>query len=217
VIFASLNQRCSISSEEIEGFYWAHGMLELQHFLLCRPNGPRDAGWRFAILDADTECRVGFARENPGRVASFLGRFVSSRILPGRVEVRETGDEPLVFVVTSPPPLFGSQIDISDADDHPVGHVRLGPRSGGETGRILDRGNSLFAKLRGEWNSRSIVIAQPDGSELATVRKEPSISSGRQEQADSCLFLRVNDLAADDPFAKMLLLGSVLALDLVHR
>jgi hypothetical protein len=192
-------------------------MLELQRFLLCRPNGPREAGWQYAILDGDTERRVGFARENPGRLVGFLARVVSRRVLPCRVEVRETGDEPLVFVLTSPPRLFASQIEISDADDHTVGHVRLAPRSGGETGRILDSGNGLFAKLQGNWSTKSIVMARPDGSELATVRKESPSSAARHVDPASCLFLSLDELVADDPFAKMLLLGSALGLDLVYR
>jgi hypothetical protein len=192
-------------------------MLELQRFLLRRMSGSQGPGRAYDILDPDTEQPAGFTRENPGAMARRLRQFLSPRILPTRIEVREIEDESLVFIVSRSVGLFSQEIEVADADEQLVGYLRLGAWSTNGNARIHDRDCTLLAELHGNWRTMNIVMLGPDGNKLGSVRTASANDSSSATNPRSCLLVTLDECLADQPFAKMLLLGSTLGLAFSYR
>jgi hypothetical protein len=192
-------------------------MLELQRFLLRRISEPPGPGRAYEILDPDTEQRAGFARENPGAVVRRLRQFLSPRFLPTRTEVREIEDESLVFIVSRTIGLLGQEIEVADADEQLVGYLRLRSWSRRGNSSIYDQDSSLFAELQGNWSTMNFIMIGPDGSKLGAVTNVSVNQGPHTTNAGSGFLVALDEFLADQPFAKMLILGSALGLDLAYR
>jgi hypothetical protein len=184
-------------------------MLERQRFLFRKESGSGENGLTSEILDPDTQQHVGVVRECSRMGLGLLRRLFALLVPPTRLAVRETEDESLVFTVTPSFSLFGQEVTVADADDNLVGYIRPGFRGGLW---IYDRDRVAFARLSGSWQKKEISIVRPDGLELGMVTMD---DSGRSSDSEGKSFIiSLDDRLADEPFAKMLLLGAVLGLDL---
>jgi hypothetical protein len=184
------------------------GLLELQRFLIKEPLAPREKGGAYAIFDPGTKQQVGVARAAPGLPARFLRWFVPRTLLPTKLVVYETEDESLVFTVSRVVNLWRQRIEIYDADDHFMGYGENSIFSGRSGFRFYDRRGLPFANVEGEIQGRRFRFVSRDGRELGVV--EPGVDAG------SCL-VSLHEELAEQPLAKMLLLGAALAIDLVYH
>lgn len=150
-------------------------------------------------------------------LARLLGWSAHRPLLPARLKVYETEDESLVFKVRRVASLWGQRSEIYDADDHFIGYGENSVFSGLSGFRLYDRRGLPFANVEGEFRSRSFRFVSRDGRELGVVARagggggsELSVESG------SCL-VSLHEELAEQPLAKMLLLGAVLTIDMAYR
>jgi hypothetical protein len=191
-------------------------MLERQRYLFRRRGDLGETGSAYEILDADSHERTGIARVMPAPSARFFRRQMFRRSRPGRIEVRETEDESLIFTVTSAVGLLGRDMKVADADDNLVGSLKLGSwaRSGVW---ICDADNRLFAQVVGDWRTEEVSMARPDRTQAALVTKEERDPSPGVTPREAAFIVTVDDRLAAEPFAKMLILGAILGLELYYR
>jgi hypothetical protein len=192
-------------------------MLEQQRYLIKRMSRSQGQGRAFEILDPDTERCAGFARENPSAIVRRLRQFLSLRFLPTRIEAREIEDESLVFIVNRSAGLVSQEIEVADADEQLIGYLRLSAWATNGNVRIHDSNCSLFAELQGNWETMNIVMLGPDGAKLGSVTKASPNESLSARTPGSFLLVAIDECLTDQPFAKMLLLGSTLGLAFVYR
>jgi hypothetical protein len=117
-------------------------MLERSRLLVRNWTQPGDGPPRRPILDADTGEPAGFARWQPAESPWWR------RLGPAALEVRETEDESLLFVLRRCWGL-GTSWEVRDADGRPVAVVRRG--------WVEDRRESLAALIerdRAVWRFR---------------------------------------------------------------
>jgi hypothetical protein len=178
-------------------------MLEHERFLIIARPCATSRCSQYEIRDAGSEQLVGMARPKPDKVTAFFGRFSQSRLWPLKLEAFETDDEPLVFIVRRNIGWGRGQVRIADADDHLVGRVLMRGPSAAQSFWILDRNN--FVYLTGEFLAeRSVhILRSRDGIVLATL-----------DCTKSMMRVEFDATLHDQPLAKMLVLGSALALDL---
>jgi hypothetical protein len=128
------------------------------------------------IEDAATGAELGTARPAP-RPWWLPLRSV--------LEIRETGDAPLVFTLRRGWPLL-LQREVRDAEGRPVGRL-LGPLVEDAAGRRL-------------------AILGPDGS----FRRPNGVTAARLTAEKGCITIRFEGETDADPFGRMLLLAAVL-------
>jgi hypothetical protein len=180
-------------------------MLELQRYLFRKKGDFRQTGYVYEIFDPDTQERIGIVREGPPIIEGLLRRLFALLFTPCRYEVRETEDESLVFTVTRSFSPFGQEETVADADENVVGYVRSGLW-------IYDRDRVAIARFSRSRQKKEISILTPDGSELGMLTTE---YSGTHSASDGrSILVSLGERLADEPFAKMLLLGAILGLDL---
>lgn len=193
------------------------GLLELQR-LLCKERAAGREGLAvYDVFDPTTQEQVGVVREQSGSLGRLLRRFLSPRLVTTTLEVRETEDESLVFMVHRAMGWWRRRIDIYDADDRWMGCGEKRAFWGQGGFWIYDRRNLPFAQIRGAFQSRGYRFLGPDGRELGTVtreRTEPRTEASAPVQ--HCL-VSISDELAGQPLAKMLLLGVALVIHMVHH
>ena len=168
-------------------------MLEQQGLLLgpwAPPAGTRGAGRHGAaaaraVLDASTRSRLGVVRQRGGGGRLWL-RWLGRQSL----EVCEAEDESLLCTVLSP--WWLARVgEVYDADERRVAVVH-GPR-------VLDGYGQLLADFRTSAQGGRGRFVAPEGVELGQV-----ITAGAET------ILQFSAAVAEQPFAKMALLGAVL-------
>jgi hypothetical protein len=128
--------------------------------------------------------------------------------------VREIQDESFVFSVRHWIGWWRRTIEVYDADDHLVGCGETrGTFSVGFW--IYDRRNLPFVEMKasfpgGNWSFRAV-----DGRELGKVEWNTPRAESRTP-VDVCV-LSIGDELAEQPLAKMLLLGAALAMNLAYH
>lgn len=180
------------------------GMVECERFLIVKQPPSAPFASQYEILDASTQRTVGVARAKPNKLAPLLGRLGNSRFLPMKLEAFETEDEPLVFIVRRSAGFLRGQARIADADDHRLGRLVVRGSTAQAGFWILDRQNFLFVTGEFVEERSAFVLRSGDGVELS------SWQSSKQQVAigfDPSLY--------ELPLAKILLLGSALALDMI--
>jgi hypothetical protein len=181
-----------------------NGMVECDRFLIIKRPPSAPFASHYEILDASTQRTLGIARARPNRLASLWGRLADSRFLPMKLEAHETEDEPLVFIVRRSAGFLRGQARIADADDHRLGRLVVRGTTAKAGFWILDRQNFLFVTGEFDEERSAFVLRSGDGAESATWQV-----NSREVLIDFDASLH------EQPLAKMLLLGSALALDMI--
>jgi hypothetical protein len=200
----------------VTGSSYEFGLLELQRFLIKELPAVEAGVESYAIFDPRTQQRVGIARKEPGFLARLLGWPVRSPVLPARLKVYETEDESLVFKVRRVAGLWGQRSEIYDADDHFIGYGETGVFSGRSNFRLYDRRGLPFANAEGEFRTRNYRLVGREGRELGVVARSGASGGSELAAASGSCLVSLHEELAEQPLAKMLLLGAVLAIDMAY-
>lgn len=179
-------------------------MVECERFLLLKRPPQAPFALHYDILDASTQKQLGIARAKPNKLAPLLGRLGESRFLPMKLEAHETEDEPLVFIVRRSAGFLRGQARIADADDHRLGRLLVRGTTALGGFWILDRQNYLFVTGEFVEERSAYVMRTTAGAELASWR----LLAGEY-------LIEFDASLQEQPLAKILLLGSALALDMI--
>ncbi len=188
------------------------GLLELQRFLIKERPAFGEAGTLYDIFDPRTQKPMGVIREKSGTLRKFLGKFLSKRFLTIELEVRETEDESLVFIVHRTMGLWRRRIEVYDADDHLMGYGENRGFSGRGGFWIYDRRNLPFAAIQVASRGQGCCFLAPDGRELGTVTRERTEPDREARAPANPYLVSIDDALAEQPLAKMLVLGAALAI-----
>jgi hypothetical protein len=175
-------------------------MLEHGQFLIRKQADCSPLASQYSILDDQTQEPLGSARVRPGWLARWCAGWPGTRLLPVRLDVCETDDEPLVFTVHRG--LGRKRAQIADADDQCVGRLVARGSDPAAGFWILDRSGDRFVTV--EFNGAAFILWDGVGRKLA---------AWRQDGVD--WHVSLEPLLDDLPLVKMLLLGSALALGLM--
>jgi hypothetical protein len=90
--------------------------LDLREFIVKEHVGVLKLADTFDIFDAQTQAKVGLAKETPGGLIHFLRFLINKQLLPNQVTVRQ-GDEngPVLFTIDKPFTFLRSKVLIHDA------------------------------------------------------------------------------------------------------
>jgi hypothetical protein len=179
-------------------------MVECERLLIVKRSPEAPFASHYDILDASSYKQLGIARARPSRLAPLLGRLGEGRFLPMKLEAHETEDEPLVFIVRRNAGFLRGQARIADADDHRLGRILMRGALAQTGFWILDRQNYLFVTGEFVAERSAFLLRSGNGSELATLQLSPGET-----------LVEFADLLQEQPLAKILLLGSALALDMI--
>lgn len=189
--------------------------MEAQRFLITDRAAPGETAIAYDIFDPKTQERVGVIREKSGSLPEFLRKLLSKRFLTIKLEVCETEDESLVFTVHRTMGWWRRRIDVYDADDHLMGYGENQAASGSGFW-IYDRRNLPFAEIKSSSRGRSCRFLAPDGRELGTVTGEWTAPGTNVRTPIDHYLVSIGDELAEQPLAKMLLLGAALAMNMDH-
>jgi hypothetical protein len=156
------------------------------------------------LRDANTTELIGVTQELSGFFTRSLRWLVGTHWLPSVVEVREKPDDSLVFTLRKDWPLFHSRLEVRDAIEAPVGHLKYSVATTGPRLVIHDKDRKDFAVLALTPHSSQKPLSFLDGSKtLATISRPVG---------DDNLLLLVDPELTDQPLAKMLLLAATLSI-----
>jgi hypothetical protein len=184
------------------------GLLELQRLLISEWPDRAHADNSYGIFDPPTHSQVGIAREVSGARWRFLQSFLNRTSSPIKLEVCETEDESLVFTVHWTAGWWRRRLEVYDADDSLVGYGEQRFLSGHRSLWLYDRSGLPFVEvqetLRGDCS-----FMGPGGRKLGVLTCDLSGRGKESQRAD--YVVSIAEEIADQPFAKMLLLGAALA------
>src|SRR5262249_6623865 len=131
-----------------------------------------------------------------------------------QLEVRETQDESFVFSVRHSNGWWRRTIEVYDAEEHLMGS---GETRGHKDASfwIYDQRNLPFAEMKASSPGGTLCFRAVDGRELGKVDwNTPRTQS--QAPGDHC-FVSIGEELAEQPLAKMLLLGAALAMNIAQH
>ena len=160
--------------------------------------------------------QVGVAKEVPGSLVSVLRLFISKKLMPTTVEVREHPDGALVFTIKKPVTFLRQTVEVYDADGKKLGYFMSKVFSLGGGFYVYDNNDNQFAEVQGKWTGWEFTFLTPEGHEMGKVTKKwAGVLKELFTSADNYVVSIADDLA-DQPIAKMLLLAATLAIDIVY-
>ncbi len=192
-------------------------LLDLQRFFIKERVAFLKTVDHFDIFNPDTEKQVASAREVASGLVRTLRWFISKKMMPTTVEIREAESEDLVFSIYRPFQLFRARVDVYDADKKKLGYFKSKLFSLGGGFWVYDTQHRLFAEVKGDWKGWNFKFLTPEGEELGLVTKKwAGLGKELFTSADNYL-VAINDDLADQPVAKTLLLAAALAIDIVYK
>ena len=192
-------------------------MLELQNFLIKEQVALLKTTDTYDIFDPETGAQVGVAREVPGTFVSIMRVFISKKLMPTKVEVREHPEEALVFTIRKPVTFFRSIVEVYDAQDVKLGYFQSKLLTLGGGFWVYDHDGKQFAEVKGKWTGWEFTFATPEGAELGRVTKKWAGALKELFTSADNYVVSVSDSLANQPIAKMLLLAAALAIDIVYN
>ena len=191
-------------------------MLELQNYLVKEQVTFLKTVDTYDIFDPESGKQVGVAKEVPGALISTLRWFISKKLMPTKVEVREHPEGSLVFTIKKPVALFRETVEVYDAEGHKVGHFKSKIFSICGGFYVYDKNDSQFAEVRGKWTGWEFEFVTPEGHNMGRVTKKwAGALKELFTKADTYVVSIADDLA-EQPIAKMLLLAATIAIDVVY-
>ncbi|HZT78788.1 MAG TPA: hypothetical protein VFA26_01090 [Gemmataceae bacterium] len=174
----------------------------------------------YNVLHGRNRRPIGTAVEKVDALTQVARLFVPRRYLPTRVEVRDSRDDCLVCTIHRPSFFFRARIDIFDPDDRLLGYLegKIFTLMGGFW--VYDAHGREFAEVKGQWRPKpAFHFRTQGGKELGQVMLE-STATGKWTVAwfteGAPWYVQVARSFARDPDAKMLMLGTAVAFDLVR-
>jgi hypothetical protein len=189
------------------------GLLESQRLLVQERSASSEAGASYEVVDPQTHSRLGIVRQERGALGKYVPPFFNKLFLSTKLEARETLDESLVFTVHETVALWWRGMEVYDADDHLIGYSDNRNISGRGNFWVYDRRGVRFVEVQGSFPGRRCCFVGPDGRELGFLTS-PGVETGAGANAS---LVSISEELAEQPLAKMLLLGAALALAIGHR
>lgn len=192
-------------------------MLEPRRFLIKERVKFLAAYHTYDIHDAESTEVIGVAEEKLSLTTQLLRWFVSKKLMPTLIQVREKPDDALVFTVRRGWYVFRSRVEVHDAHEQLIGYFqsKLVSWSGGFY--VYDREDRQFAEVQGSLVGFDYRVVTPDGkADLGRVTKKFDMVRDLFTSADTYM-VEVNDDLQDLPLAKMLVLAAALATDMIFK
>lgn len=191
-------------------------MLELQNYLVKEQVAFLKTVDTYDIFDPESGDQVGVAKEVPGALISTLRWFISKKLMPTKVEVREHPEGSLVFTIKKPVKLFRETVEVYDAEDRKIGHFKSKIFSLGGGFYVYDKNDNQFAEVKGKWTGWDFTFVTPEGHQMGKVSKKWAGALKELFTNADTYVVSISDDLADQPIAKMLLLAATIAIDVVY-
>ena len=188
-------------------------MLESNAFVVRERAGRFQAGRVLDLLDGETGAALGSATLRSSWIGSALGLVLGKKSAPTVTEVREKLDDSLVFSVRRGG-VLARGTEVIDSQGDLVGTIRARTFSLGGGFAVHDAAGNHFGDARGKLLTSDVVILTPDGrAELGRVSRQWGGLLKELFTNSRTVGVKVNPDFAENPIAKMLILGTALAAD----
>jgi uncharacterized protein YxjI len=193
-------------------------MLESSRFLVKEQTKFLSSHATYDIFDADDQEPLGKAEEVIGTATKILRWFVSKALMPTSIEIREKYDNSLVFTISRGWYIFRSRVEIHDSEGEFLGYFKSKVFSFGGGFYVYDKKDRQFAEVKGNFIGFEYKILTPDHDfEMGKVTKKwGGLAKEIFTSADTYL-IDVHEDLDEQPIAKMLVLASALAVDMIFK
>ena len=172
----------------------------------------------YDIFDPESKVQIGTAEEAISGLVKMLRWVIDAKFMGTTVEVREHPEKALVFSIRRGPYFFRSRVEVRDSNGELIGYFKskFFTLSGGF--HVYDKDDKHFAEVKGNFTGFKYRVLTPDGKvELGKVSKEwGGLVKELFTSADSYMVDIADDLR-EQPIAKMLVLASCLAVDMIFK
>ena len=172
----------------------------------------------YDIFDPESKKQIGTAEEAIGGIVKMLRWVIDAKFMATTIEVREHPDNALVFSIRRGAYFFRSRVEVRDSNGELIGYFKskFFTLSGGF--HVYDKDDKHFAEVKGNFTGFKYRVLTPDGKvELGRVSKEwGGLVKELFTSADSYVVDVADDLR-EQPIAKMLVLASCLAVDMIFK
>lgn len=172
----------------------------------------------YDIFDPDTKKQIGTAEEAISGLVKMLRWVIDAKFMGTKIEIRELPDNALVFTIRRGPYFFRSRVEVLDSNGDLVGYFKskIFSLSGGF--HVYGKDDKHFADVKGNFTGFKYRVLTPDHKvELGKVSKEwGGLVKELFTSADSYLVDIADDLK-EQPIAKMLVLATCLATDMIFK
>jgi len=191
-------------------------MLNLNRYLIKEHVAFMKTVDTYDIFDPDTQQQVGVAHEEPGSLVSTLRWFISKKLMPTTVVMRDQSGQ-TVFTLRRPFQFFRARVEVRDGQGEHIGYFKSKFFSFGGGFWVYDLQDQLFAEVKGDWKGWNFRFLTPAGAELGVVTKKwAGLGKELFTSADNYI-VSIDDQLRDQPVAKILLLAAALAIDVVYK
>jgi len=170
---------------------------------------------RYDIFDPLTNLQIGFAKEEPGKLIHFLRFIVSKAMLPNKVNVYDTENDSIAFIIKKPFTFLRSKVTIYDGAENYIGYFKGKILTIGGGFWVFDSTEHEIAEIKGDWKGWNFDFLK-QGNSIGTVTKKwAGIGKELFTSADNYVISINEDEYTKD--AIILLLAAGLAIDIVYK
>ncbi len=192
-------------------------MLDLTQFLVKEHIGVLKLTDAYDILNPATGAKVGFARENVSGLNKAMRLLVNKRLMPTRVDVKESENGPELIVLRRGWTFLRARVDVTDGAGVLIGYFRAKLMSLGGGFFVHNAAGLQVAEVRGDWKGWNFKLLAADGSEWGTVTKKwGGIGKELFTSADTYI-ISLDPKVGSNPAMASLLLAAGLAIDTVFK
>ncbi|RPH47511.1 MAG: oxidoreductase [Planctomycetota bacterium] len=192
--------------------------LDLREFIVKEHVGVLKLADTFDIFDAQTQAKVGLAKETPGGLIHFLRFLINKQMLPNQVTVRQ-GDEngPVLFTIDKPFSFFRSKVVIHDASGQALGYFKSKFFSLGGGFWVHDMKDQTVAEIKGDWKGWNFKFLNPQGGEIGLVTKKWGGLAKELFTSADTYAVSIAEAGSEDRTTRILLIAAALAIDIVYK
>jgi uncharacterized protein YxjI len=188
-------------------------VLESNSFVVKERTRILAARKAYDLLDGETGKPLGTAATTVGGLWTALGLVLGKDSVPVTIEVREPPDDSLLFTVRRSGLLL-KRVEVHDSQGVFLGSYRAKRLSLTGGFHVYDKDGQVFCDVRGKLFRSEYTFVTPDGkAELAKVTKQWGGLAKELFTSADTYGVRINPDFAEQPIAKMLILGAALAID----
>ena len=172
----------------------------------------------YDIFDPESKAQIGTAEETISGLVKMLRWVIDAKFMGTKIEVREYPEKALVFTIRRGAYFFRSRVEVLDGNGDLVGYFKSKFFSLGGGFHVYDKNDKHFAEVKGNFTGFKYRVLTPDHKvELGRVSKEwGGLMKELFTSADSYIVDVADDLR-EQPIAKMLVLATCLATDMIFK
>jgi uncharacterized protein YxjI len=192
-------------------------MLNINTYLVKQHAGLFKWSAAYDIFDAETNQKIGDAKEEPSTLVGILRLFMNKRALPTKVSFYEEGNGKPLFSIHRGFTWFRSTVQVKDGEGQPVGSFKSKMMSLGGGFWVYDAENQQYAEVKGDWKGWNFKFLTKDGVELGTVGKKwAGLAKEMFTTADNYV-IALTEAAQEKKNSNLLLLAAGLAIDIIYK